>query len=160
MKTARRRYAPAVTLIVDDRRWRKRAGALASVRRAAKLALAPPAPRGAHLAILLTDDATLEALNAKFRRKKRPTNVLSFPSPGGRYLGDVALAYGVVAREAREQKKRFAAHAAHLAAHGVLHLIGYDHGRSAQAARMERLEAEILSKMGISDPYAAAGKAA
>jgi probable rRNA maturation factor len=84
-------------------------------------------------------------LNGTFRRKNRPTNVLSFPLDGE---GDIVLCHPVVAREAREQGKRLAAHYAHLVVHGVLHLRGFDHGRA-----MERREARILRAFGMADPY-------
>jgi len=105
------------------------------------------------LTILLTGDAHVAELNARFRGQNRPTNVLSFPSDEPDYLGDVAIAYGVVAGEARVQGKSFAAHAAHLAVHGVLHLLGHDHIAKGDAVVMETLEARILKSLGIADPY-------
>ena len=72
------------------------------------------------------------------------------------YRGDIAIAYGVTAREAKEAGKNFADHATHLVVHGVLHLMGYDHQTGEQARRMERLETEILAGLGIADPYRAA----
>ena len=108
------------------------------------------------LTVLLTDDARLRALNAAFRGKDKATNVLSFPAPPSEalYLGDVALAYGVTEREARAQSKSFAAHAAHLVVHGILHLTGYDHEKARDARAMETLETAILARLGIADPYA------
>ena len=109
------------------------------------------------LAVLLTDDAEVAALNEEFRGKAGPTNVLSFPAaenPEG-HLGDIALAFGVCAREAKEQGKPLAAHLQHLVAHGVLHLLGYDHIIEAEAEEMEGLERAILAGLGIPDPYAA-----
>ena len=108
------------------------------------------------LTILLADDAALRRLNREFRGKDKPTNVLSFPAapnPEG-HLGDIAIAYGVTAREAAEGGKSFADHATHLAVHGVLHLLGYDHETEAEAAIMEPLETAILAELGIADPYA------
>jgi probable rRNA maturation factor len=84
-------------------------------------------------------------LNRLYRKKNRATNVLSFPLGGE---GDIVLCHAVVAREAREQGKRLAAHYAHLVVHGVLHLRGFAHGRA-----MERREARILRRFGIADPY-------
>ena len=72
----------------------------------------------------------------------------------GAYLGDIALAYGVTAAEAERRGKRFADHAMHLTVHGVLHLAGYDHVSDGAARMMEPLEAKILGKLGIADPYA------
>jgi probable rRNA maturation factor len=107
------------------------------------------------VAVLLTDDARLQALNCTFRGKDRPTNVLSFPAPPHiGMLGDVALAFESCAREAAEQGKSFRDHAAHLILHGVLHLHGLDHEHSeADAERMEQLERDILAEIGIADPY-------
>jgi probable rRNA maturation factor len=108
-------------------------------------------------ALLLADDETLRDLNRRFRGKDAPTNVLSFPSGAGddAFLGDIALAYETCAREAREKGLPFAAHAAHLIAHGLLHLVGYDHEDEREATRMERLETEILAAIGAPNPYEA-----
>lgn len=107
--------------------------------------------------LLLTDDQSVRELNLRFRQKDSATNVLSFPAPQNpeRHLGDVALAYGVCAREAAEQGKPLAHHLQHLVAHGVLHLVGYDHETDAEAEQMEGLERVILAGLGIPDPYAA-----
>lgn len=109
------------------------------------------------IAVLLTDDATLAELNGRFRSKPQPTNVLSFPATPNseQHLGDLALAFGVCAREAAEQKKSVSDHLQHLVAHGVLHLLGYDHEDDAEADEMEGLERVILAGLGIADPYAA-----
>jgi probable rRNA maturation factor len=104
--------------------------------------------------ILLTDDVALHDLNARFLGKNRPTNVLSFPDASPERLGDVALAFGVCQREAAEQGKSLADHAAHLVVHGVLHLLGYDHAADDEAARMEAVERRLLAAMNIEDPYA------
>jgi probable rRNA maturation factor len=108
------------------------------------------------LTVLLTDDGTVKDLNARFRSKDAPTNVLSFPALTNTdaYLGDICLAFGVCAREAAEQNKTLAAHLQHLVAHGVLHLVGYDHDVDADAETMEALERRILADLGVSDPYA------
>jgi len=111
------------------------------------------------VAILLTDDATVADLNIRFRDKPGPTNVLSFPAPPSPvenpegHLGDIALAYGVCAREALEQGKPLAHHLQHLVAHGVLHLLGYDHLENEDAEEMEALERQILAGLDIPDPY-------
>lgn len=132
-------------------------------RRAAEAALAAAGrwpespPEFGLVAILLTDDEAVADLNAEYRRKKGPTNVLSFPAaenPEG-FLGDLALAYGVCAREAGEQGKPLAHHLQHLVAHGVLHLVGYDHMSEDEAAEMEGLERRLLAGLGVPDPYAA-----
>lgn len=110
---------------------------------------------GGTAALLLADDGAVRDLNARFRGKDAPTNVLSFPSgetaPG--FLGDIALGYETCAREAREKGVALADHAAHLIAHGLLHLVGYDHMEDGEAELMERLETEILAALGVSDPY-------
>ena len=96
-------------------------------------------------------------LNREFRGKDYATNVLTFiygRDPAGALSGDVVICAPVVAREAREQGKEVAAHHAHLLVHGLLHLQGHDHERRAEAARMERLEREILARLGFPDPYA------
>jgi probable rRNA maturation factor len=115
--------------------------------------------KGAHspgMTILFTNDAHIRALNAEFRGKGKPTNVLAFPSDTPGYLGDIAIAYGVAAAEARLRKKRLIDHAAHLTIHGTLHLLGYDHATAREAKAMEALEIRLLAKLGIADPYARA----
>jgi probable rRNA maturation factor len=106
--------------------------------------------------VLLTSDDEISALNGRYRGKPGPTNVLSFPSHESArpHLGDVALAYGVCAREAREQGKRLDHHLMHLVAHGVLHLVGYDHESESEAETMEALERRVLDALGAPDPYA------
>ena len=116
--------------------------------------------RGDTVTILFTDDETVRELNQRFRGKDAPTNVLSFPAPENPegFIGDVALAYGVCEREASEQGKALGDHLQHLVAHGVLHLVGYDHQTDAEAEAMEALEREILAGLGVPDPYADAGQ--
>jgi probable rRNA maturation factor len=147
----------SIDLQVDDPRWRKARGLSARLRRCAELALKRgKAARSSRLTILLTGDARLRSLNRNFRGQNKPTNVLSFPAdlPDGSYLGDVALAYGVTAAEARAGGKRLADHAAHLTVHGVLHLLGFDHDTKRTARKMEPLETRILAELGIDDPHA------
>jgi probable rRNA maturation factor len=150
-----------ITVLVEDPQWRSEGrGFPAELRRAAQTVLDDAKARAANLTILLADDAKLEALNTKFRGKPKPTNVLSFPAGGDAYLGDVAIAYGVTAREAQEAGKSIHDHALHLAVHGVLHLLGYDHESAREARIMEPLEIAILAKLGITDPYAVRSRAA
>jgi probable rRNA maturation factor len=147
----------SIDLQVDDPRWRKVRGMRARLRQAAELALKRgKAGKSSSLTILLTDDARLKNLNRDFRGKNRPTNVLSFPAKTAtdNYLGDIALAYGVTATEARDGGKRFADHAMHLTVHGMLHLLGFDHQTGRAAKVMEPLETRILHQLGIADPYA------
>ena len=110
-----------------------------------------------NVTILLTDDESVRELNAQFRGQHKPTNVLSFPAPDNpeRFAGDIALAYGVCAREAAEQGKSLANHLQHLTVHGVLHLLGYDHMGDDEAEVMEDLERSVLAELGVPDPYAA-----
>ena len=114
----------------------------------------PICRKAASLAVALGNDAAVRKLNARDRRKDKPTNVLSYPSGERPFLGDIVLARQTVWREARQQNKTPAAHVSHLVVHGTLHLLGYDHETSeADAERMEALERRILARMGIADPY-------
>ena len=113
------------------------------------------------VAVMLTDDDGIRTLNQNWREIDKPTNVLSFPAfqtqakPGvPRMLGDIAIAYETVRREADDEGKRFGDHLSHLAVHGFLHLIGYDHENDDDARTMENLERQILAGLGIADPYA------
>ncbi|VXB93124.1 rRNA maturation RNase YbeY [Brevundimonas sp. G8] len=108
------------------------------------------------IVVLLTDDSAVRELNARFRDKDRPTNVLSFPAPenAAPHLGDIVLAYGVCATEAEAQGKTLADHLSHLVVHGVLHLLGRDHEDDGEAEEMEAEEREILAQIGVADPYA------
>lgn len=118
----------------------------------------------AEIAVMLTDDAGIRTLNSNWRGIDKPTNVLSFPAlqpesewkPGDapRMLGDIAIAYETMRREADEEHKPFDHHLSHLAVHGFLHLIGYDHENDGDAEEMEALETQILAHLGIPDPYA------
>ena len=105
--------------------------------------------------VLLTDDATVQDLNARFRDRDRPTNVLSFPAADSAapHLGDLVLAFGVCAAEAAAQGKSLADHLSHLTVHGVLHLLGRDHEDEAEADEMEAEERSILASLGVADPY-------
>ena len=123
--------------------------------------------------LLACDDARIADLNAEFRGKPTPTNVLSWPAedrapatPGAlpdlpdvgpddppEELGDIALALGVLTREAADAEKPFDHHLSHLLVHGLLHLLGFDHITDPDAARMEGLETRILARLGVPDPY-------
>ena len=105
--------------------------------------------------ILLTDDAAIQDLNARFRDRDRPTNVLSFPAAESAFphLGDVVLARTYCVAEAEAQSKTLSDHLSHLVVHGVLHLLGRDHMTDAEAEEMEGEEREILAGLGIADPY-------
>jgi probable rRNA maturation factor len=136
----------------------------AQIQRAATAAVAAVGITGkVSVTVLLTDDAVVAELNRQWRGKDRPTNVLSFPAaplPAGRHaivqpLGDIALAWGVVAREAQEQGKTLENHLAHLIVHGVLHLAGHEHETDEAASAMQALEIKTLTGLGIPDPYEA-----
>lgn len=107
------------------------------------------------------DDAEIRALNARWRDKDAPTNVLSFPTPGPlearTLLGDIVIAFETVAREAGAQEKSLEDHTRHMVVHGFLHLLGYDHESAGEAEEMEALERRIAASLGMNDPYANAG---
>ena len=158
-----RNRTPSISLVIDEPRWRDDAAIVPLMRKAIRRAMAlephpdhalPPGAASA-VTVLLTGDHRLRELNAFFRGKDKATNVLSF-SPGredASSLGDIALAFGVVSKEARSQRKSLADHAAHLAIHGVLHLLGYDHEKANDAKRMEALEIALLEHLAIANPY-------
>ena len=105
--------------------------------------------------VLLTDDDALAALNQQWRNKTGPTDVLSFPAeanPQG-FMGDIAIAYGVLARDAEKGGKTLSAHLSHLLIHGLLHLFGHDHIENDEAKIMEDFERAALAQMGIANPY-------
>ena len=121
---------------------------------------APDAP--CEVTLVLTDDDEMRELNRIWRGKDSSTNVLSFPAgePVGEAhgepspLGDIVLAGETVIEEAKLKGIPAADHAAHLVVHGMLHLLGFDHERDADAERMEALETKVLAGLGIADPYA------
>ena len=154
---------PLTEIVVGGGLWQSAQDAEAVARRAiATAAAACEVDLGnAEVALMLTDDATVRALNREFRGIDEPTNVLSFPASKAarqrqapRLLGDIAIAYETVLREAHGEGKPFNHHLSHLAVHGFLHLIGYDHNTDEDADKMEALETEILAQLGIPDPFA------
>lgn len=162
MPRAARRSAdpaePMLDVMVQSPLWDGEPGAEAIIRRALAAAAKSAAREAAEIAIVLTDDSAIRDINRRWRDQDKPTNVLSFPSgTAGRaaaHLGDIVIAYETLAREAQAEGKPFAHHLAHLAVHGYLHLLGYDHMTDADAARMERMETALLRELGIPDPYA------
>jgi probable rRNA maturation factor len=145
-----------ISVVVEDANWRRAEPRAAQLAKAAAIAtLDEDGQSKKTVAVLLADDARLRALNAQFRGKDASTNVLAFPAPptARDQLGDIALAFGVCAREAADQGKDLSAHLQHLVAHGVLHLLGYDHDSDADAEVMEAKERRILGGLGVADPY-------
>jgi probable rRNA maturation factor len=151
--------ARALTLELQ-RRVRAWSPARADLARWASAALGARAAR-AELGVRVVSPAESRRLNARYRGRDAPTNVLSFPPPampvrtpgGTRALGDLVICPGVLRGEARAQAKTLEAHWAHLVVHGTLHLIGYDHRRAADARRMERREIAVLRRLGFANPY-------
>lgn len=164
----------AVETLIEDDRWLA-AGLEDLALRAADAALRHIAldPETCEISVLGCDDARIAVLNAQFRGKPAPTNVLSWPAfdmapemdgqaPDALviepeeiplFLGDIAISYDTCLTEAEATGKPLADHVVHLIVHGVLHLLGYDHVRDGDATLMERLEVEILGKLGVDDPY-------
>ncbi|MBL8543766.1 MAG: rRNA maturation RNase YbeY [Hyphomonadaceae bacterium] len=143
-----------VDIVGGDELWRGKEEMLARTLAAAAAAEGV----GGTVSLLLGGDMQVAGLNKQFRGKDGPTNVLSFPpaadepsEPG--FLGDIAMAAETIAVEADFQGKSFDNHAAHIAVHGFLHLLGYDHLNEADAAVMEAKEIAILAALGIEDPY-------
>ncbi len=119
-----------------------------------------PGLSDSEVSVKFTSDEEVRALNAQWRGKDKPTNVLSFPMAeeselaDAQLLGDVVLAYGICAAEAADRRVPIETHAAHLVVHGTLHLLGYDHETSdADAEEMEQVERRALAAIGIADPY-------
>ena len=158
--------------IEADEEWDSSTDWSLLVRKAAEAAIAESAfpqlaeaTRPVELSVRLTGDEEVRALNSEWRKKDKPTNVLSFPmaepyeldqadEEGPELmLGDIVLARGVCEREAAEKAIPVERHAAHLLVHGTLHLLGYDHMAEAEAAEMERREVKALARLGIADPY-------
>jgi probable rRNA maturation factor len=157
----RAKSAPAlqIDVVVRSARWKKQPGAATIVRKAVAAAALAASTPAAELAIVLTHDSAIRVLNRDWRGFDKPTNVLSFaaPQPRGRNgpLGDIVIAYETAAREAKDEGKPLRHHLAHLAVHGFLHLIGYDHETDRDARKMERFETDILAGLRVPDPYAA-----
>jgi probable rRNA maturation factor len=151
---------PAIDIVRESPLWQDQPDIDAVLRRAIAEA-ADVSTKHAELAIVLTDDSRIRALNRVWRGIDKPTNVLSFPgkaSPAqgaSALLGDIVIAYETTAKEALAQGTPFLHHLAHLTVHGFLHLRGYDHEADGEAEAMERLERDILARLRIPDPYAA-----
>lgn len=151
-----------IDLAVEAGAWPSEAELLALVERAVGAAFSELDLVGtSELSVMFTDDAAIRALNAEWRGKDKPTNVLSFPAfppakggPLPPMLGDIVLAAETVAREAQEENKPLENHMTHLVIHGLLHLLGYDHETDDEAEEMEAVERAALARLAIPDPYA------
>ena len=152
----RRMAAPSIDVQIQSPLWDAEPAAAETVRTAIETAAAL-VPAAGEISVLLTDDASVRNLNRAWRGLDKPTNVLSFPAAkaGGALLGDIAIAYETLAGEAAADAKPFLHHLAHLAVHGFLHLLGYDHQTDSQADAMEGLERAALARLDIADPYRA-----
>ncbi len=174
MRTDRSRAAPAgaaaraeigIDIVVDSPLWKAEPSVRAILRRAVREAASMAATHHGELAIVLTDDTAIRALNRDWRGKDTATNVLSFPAPaaarlekpasGGRprLIGDIVIAYETTAREASAQALPFRHHLTHLAVHGFLHLLGHDHIADREAEAMENLEIAVLAELDVPNPY-------
>jgi probable rRNA maturation factor len=147
-----------IDITVAAAAWKKLADAESIVRRAIETALDDAGESEGEVGIVLCEDARMQELNRTWRGKDKPTNVLSFPasaSGGGtsRHFGDIVLAYETLTREAKVEGKTPEAHLSHLAVHGMLHLLGFDHVNDGDADKMENRERKILARLGIPDPY-------
>jgi probable rRNA maturation factor len=179
-RSRRPQVAPAIDILMDSPLWKAQRGVKAVLQRAIGEAAAMAATSGGELAIVLTDDSAIRALNRDWRGKDQPTNVLSFPANAPsqslpvkrgkaragvasrradaqrgrvRLLGDIVIAYETMAREALAEQRPFRHHLAHLAVHGFLHLVGHDHAAEAEAEAMEALEIAVLARLNVPNPY-------
>jgi probable rRNA maturation factor len=148
--------APIIEIEIASPLWAQEPAAETTLR-AAIAAAAERVPAAGEVSVLLTDDEAIRVLNRNWCGIDQPTNVLSFPHQSDKVpfalIGDIAIAYETVAREAAGEGKPFLHHLAHLAVHGFLHLMGYDHATDSQADAMEELERDILARLEIADPY-------
>jgi len=148
--------AVQVDLRIEDDQWTALGDVEALCVRAIEAGAAKADPsEEATLDVLLTNDTALAALNAQWRGKEGATDVLSFPAEANpeNFLGDIAIAYGICARDARQSQIAIEAHLSHLLIHGFLHLLGHDHIANDDADRMEALECDALASLGIANPY-------
>jgi probable rRNA maturation factor len=153
-----RRGAVVIDVLVESPLWTDAPAAEDTVRAAIEAAADRISVPSGEVAVMLTDDAAIQRLNRDWRSIDRPTNVLSFPAARVAgieplMLGDIAIAYETLMRECREESRDFLHHLSHLAVHGFLHLMGYDHQTDSEADEMERVEVAILSQLRIPDPY-------
>ena len=153
--------ALTIDFVIESALWDAQPAAQTIVRQAIDAATHPVrdrAPAQAELAVVLSDDAHIRQLNHQWRNRDSATNVLSFPADSRApaelaHLGDIVIAFETVTREAADEGKSFDHHLAHLAIHGFLHLLRYDHDDDDSATHMERMERLALERLGIADPY-------
>ena len=152
---------PTCDIVIESPLWDAEPQAVDTIN-AAIAEAARAAESEGEIAIALVDDRAMRGLNLQWRGQDKPTNVLSFPAAPGvadgavAHLGDIVIAYEITAQEAHAENRPFAHHLAHLAVHGYLHLLGYDHETEQDAEVMEGLESAILGRLGVPDPYAGA----
>ena len=155
----RRVSAPLIDIQVQSPLWDAEPAAERTVRDAIAAAAEALSTADGEVSIVLTDDSAVRTLNRDWRGIDKPTNVLSFPaskvSGGAKILGDIVIAYETLSQECYDEDRIFLHHLAHLAVHGFLHLLGYDHQTDRQADEMEGLESKIMTRMNMPDPYLA-----
>ncbi len=150
---------PDIDILIEAPGWKTIPGVKMVVERAVIATLAAAKLEPAGVSVMLGNDAAVRELNAQYRGKDSPTNVLSFPAPAvpgqpAVILGDIVLAYETCRAEAEAEGKMLAHHMTHLVIHGVLHLLGYNHETEAEAEAMEAHEVALLAGLGIANPYA------
>ncbi len=160
MKPAQEQRAmPQIDIQMQSPLWKAQPLAGQTVREAISAAASTLSTEAGEVSIVLSDDSEIAKLNRNWRGIDKPTNVLSFPASGQRagnnvlLFGDIIIAYETLKRECDDENRIFLHHLAHLAVHGFLHLIGYDHQTDAQADEMEGLESKIMARLNIPDPY-------
>jgi probable rRNA maturation factor len=155
----RRTSPPHIDIQVQSPLWNAQPLAEQTIREAISAAAGALSTEGGEVSILLIDDSEIARLNRDWRGIDKPTNVLSFPASrvgqGDKLLGDIVIAYETLERESTDESRDFLHHLAHLAVHGFLHLIGFDHETDAQAEEMEGLESRIMMRLNMPDPYVA-----
>ena len=155
----RRTSPPHIDIQVQSPLWNAQPLAEQTIREAISAAAGALSTEGGEVSILLTDDSEIAKLYRDWRGIDKPTNVLSFPASrvgqGDKLLGDIVIAYETLERESTDESRDFLHHLAHLAVHGFLHLIGFDHETDAQAEEMEGLESRIMMRLNMPDPYVA-----
>lgn len=150
--------ALSVDVLVQSPKWKERRGAAAAVRKAINAAADEISSPSGEVVVVLTGDAAIRKLNKQWRKIDKATNVLSFPAPqDSTTFGDIVIAYETLARESHDEGKQFVHHLSHLAVHGFLHLMGYDHQNDSDAEAMEQLESVILARLKIPNPYLVRG---